>query len=813
MSGGTASFSYSGSITKDNSGFAVDIQGKTGGTVAFSGAISQNSSGATGINLNNNGAGTGATINFSGTISLTTGNNAAFIATGGGTVTATASNSALNSGNGTALNVANSTIGSDGLTFRSISSSGGSAAGIIVQNTAGSPGTIFVTGSGSAGSGGTIANKTGANIWSFSSGTPILNGTTVGVGVYLNNASAISLTQMQFNDFSNAAISSFASSGFSMSSTVVSGSNGSDIAQDESALFFYNPSGAASITGGSIAGGLEDNLHILKQGGVALNRFTVSGGTVFGFNNTASGNNNILLDSQNVGTILNFTLQGCTVRGARADWINAGANSGSTMDLVIGGTTPALGNTFDNLSAGSVHPGAAPGGNRVVLGSVGTMTFDINNNILKGSKGEAIRVRPTATGALTGSVVGNVRNNTIGVQGTANSGSSEGSGIFIFGDGGSRGTISITGNSVFQYNNHGIRMDFGDEINNGAFYNVTITGNTVNTPGNINTDFNGIALNCGTVAATDNFTVYVDIGGAGTLKNNLVGSGSGSISPNNQEIRLRQRQSTTVRLPGYSGANNDNTAVVTYLQGRNTVTLGNGAASNTSPTGGGFVNGGLLPLLFAPGGVQAMRHSDASASDPHPVLRAALGTSDGIGEAALVRDENNPASGCAFVNSIPSLIQSELDSLVTVALDRWTASGLTGEQLATLRRLKFEVASLPGSYLGEADGNHIRVDNNAGGNGWFIGSVTSDNAQFGTEVSATRLYTDPESAPAGRIDLLTAIMHEMGHALGLNDSYAEQDRDNVMYGFLTKGERRLPAKNQAMTASPDTAADKNLRTP
>ncbi len=34
-------------------------------------------------------------------------------------------------------------------------------------------------------------------------------------------------------------------------------------------------------------------------------------------------------------------------------------------------------------------------------------------------------------------------------------------------------------------------------------------------------------------------------------------------------------------------------------------------------------------------------------------------------------------------------------------------------------------------------------------------------------------------------------------------SMSQQDRDNVMYGFLTKGERRLPAKGQAIGANPN----------
>jgi hypothetical protein len=222
------------------------------------------------------------------------------------------------------------------------------------------------------------------------------------------------------------------------------------------------------------------------------------------------------------------------------------------------------------------------------------MTFDVSNNNLKGSKGEAIRVRSTATVSVTGTATGYVRNNVIGDAAIANSGSSEGSGIFAFGDGGSDMVIAIQNNAIRQHNNHGISMTFGDEITDGSVFNATVTGNTVSTPGTINTDFNAIHLNNGTVGATDNFTSCVDIGGTGGLANSVAGGGSGTIPPNNADIRLRQRQSTTVRLPSSAGANNNDAAVVAYLTGRNT--LSTAAASNTVPTGGGFVGGAACTL-------------------------------------------------------------------------------------------------------------------------------------------------------------------------------------------------------------------------
>jgi len=73
------------------------------------------------------------------------------------------------------------------------------------------------------------------------------------------------------------------------------------------------------------------------------------------------------------------------------------------------------------------------------------------------------------------------------------------------------------------------------------------------------------------------------------VRNKLTGAGQGAVSPDNADLRLRQRQGTAVRLPGYAGANNNNAAVQTLLSGQNT--LGTVNASNTVPTGGGYVSG------------------------------------------------------------------------------------------------------------------------------------------------------------------------------------------------------------------------------
>ena len=72
------------------------------------------------------------------------------------------------------------------------------------------------------------------------------------------------------------------------------------------------------------------------------------------------------------------------------------------------------------------------------------------------------------------------------------------------------------------------------------------------------------------------------------LANDIVGSGYSTGGYN--DFRLRQRNSSTVRLPGYAGANTDTAAVVTFIQGRNTPTA-SGSATVAVPPGGGFTGG------------------------------------------------------------------------------------------------------------------------------------------------------------------------------------------------------------------------------
>src|SRR5262249_21039850 len=161
----------------------------------FSGAISDTGSGTgTGVFLNSN---TGATINFSGALTLSTGSNAGFTATGGGTVTATDTTSTIITTTGTALNVANTTIGAAGIKFRSISANG-AVNGIVLNNT-GSSGGLSVLGNTSGNCGGSITvqplgTPSTANAPTIADCTGGTIQNTTGAGIVLTNTKDTSLT-------------------------------------------------------------------------------------------------------------------------------------------------------------------------------------------------------------------------------------------------------------------------------------------------------------------------------------------------------------------------------------------------------------------------------------------------------------------------------------------------------------------------------------------------------------------------------------------------------------------------------------------
>ena len=94
-----------------------------------------------------------------------------------------------------------------------------------------------------------------------------------------------------------------------------------------------------------------------------------------------------------------------------------------------------------------------------------------------------------------------------------------------------------------------------------------------------------------------------------------------------------------------------------------------------------------------------------------------------------------------------SLTATQARPALTQALAYWRAHG---EDTSRLGHLDLAIADLGGGRLGEASGSTITLDDNAAGWGWNMGRAAGRGRR----------------ASSGRMDLLSAVVHEVGHLLG-----------------------------------------------
>jgi hypothetical protein len=92
-----------------------------------------------------------------------------------------------------------------------------------------------------------------------------------------------------------------------------------------------------------------------------------------------------------------------------------------------------------------------------------------------------------------------------------------------------------------------------------------------------------------------------------------------------------------------------------------------------------------------------------------------------------------------------------------------------GAALGKLAKARVRIVDLPDGVLALTRGNRILVDGDAAGWGWYSG--------IGASVAA------------GRMDLLTVLLHELGHVLGLTHAAG-----GVMAEALAPGVRKRPAR-------------------
>ena len=582
-----------GSVT--NTGHSVNISGHTGGTISQSGSVKDRGTGLTMTMTSNSGA----TINFSGPIDASTGASTAFNATGGGTVNVTGASNTLTTTTGTALNVQNTNIGSSGLTFRSISAgtTTGSSGDGIVLDTTGSSGGLTVTGNSSGACGGSVSGSapslavTAPNSADCTGGviqhkTGSDGSTTSGIGIYLNNTAKVSLTRMWLHDFDNFGISGSGVSNLTISNSLFNGSNGTNQnGSGEGAVYFFGLSGSTSVTNSFFSGGALDSFHLENDGSQVLNRITFTGDN-FGDTLNATSASALFMQADCTAQ-LKATVDTSVFTAARSNNLNVSVRGQSNDDLVVSNSQ------FSNSDANQVS-----GGSNLAVGAGGpssgcadntlnpTLAYNIHNNTFRDALGTAVSISKGGVGTGTFGTTANpgiIDSNTFGVS--SNSASSGAGGIGSILVGGGSITNNITNNTIHGAIN-GINVGANSSVAGGGqgFYRAVLQGNTVDTPnvgaGNIT---NGLLAQFGAVG-TDDPKVCLTLGGsAAALKNNLDGGRNGGA-----DLRLRVRFGTLIGVLGYTGANNDNAAMTSFLNSQNVFGTAGAIVTNNAATGSGW---------------------------------------------------------------------------------------------------------------------------------------------------------------------------------------------------------------------------------
>jgi hypothetical protein len=148
---------------------------------------------------------------------------------------------------------------------------------------------------------------------------------------------------------------------------------------------------------------------------------------------------------------------------------------------------------------------------------------------------------------------------------------------------------------------------------------------------------------------------------------------------------------------------------------------------------------------------------------------------------------------------VAPLTQAALDATVTAALNRWASWAAASGVTLVVPSFQATIADLPSGYLGVEGSNTIWIDRDAAGRGWFVDPTPNADSEFALSGPGGELLAAPGSPAYGKYDLLTAVMHELGHVMGMPD---DGSVGSVMDETLTIGTRRLPSVSRPSGTTP-----------
>ncbi|TVS20962.1 MAG: hypothetical protein EA424_01310, partial [Planctomycetaceae bacterium] len=135
---------------------------------------------------------------------------------------------------------------------------------------------------------------------------------------------------------------------------------------------------------------------------------------------------------------------------------------------------------------------------------------------------------------------------------------------------------------------------------------------------------------------------------------------------------------------------------------------------------------------------------------------------------------------------VAELSEADLQWIVDAAIPQLAEAIGWDANAHPLESVTFQIADLPGTLLGQTLGTTILIDRNAAGFGWFVDRTPWDNEEYSGLSATGGLLAVPGSPADQRMDLLTVVMHELGHVLGY-----EHNDTGLMQPTLAPGVRYL----------------------
>ena len=368
------------------------------------------------------------------------------------------------------------------------------------------------------------------------------------------------------------------------------------------------------------------------------------------------------------------------------------------------------------------------------------------------------------------------------------------------------GSLTISGNTITG-NNLGVNLSTSSA---GDIEGVSISGNTLagvatqinlaNTTSNSGSRIRGtIASN--TVSASDPFSIaiWAVADGSGAITADFNANTVTAYGDSGIDIESRGTAANVdaqLRNNVVSGADAANGLTAIFLRSGNSSSDAsrlcvNLSQNDASAAAASFAIGDYYLDRFPGSATFALQGlTPASGATPTQVENFVIGTDVAPGSRSAFAETGSYVAGtCALpllaVGGGPGaqakLTQAALDAAAQRAIAAWSASGISEGQRAALHNVSFEIAQLASGRLGETIGMSVAIDDDAAGWGW---------------------------SGAGQIDLVTVVMHELGHILGREDVTA--GGEVLMAATLAPGVSHAPAA-VAPIAVGTLPADKHVR--